>query len=176
MLFQFPIEDRYVARNQRVAGPLAELKCSELSQFKSGLRDQPSIRNATIIQRVPDRRRLRVVSGSIWIISSAHGFRGNAFTCEPVHNLVHREVLKSDGIVFTGKRADDEQQSEFLASSDLWFRPVQARTGPDGALYIVDMYRFLIEHPRWIPTERLAKIEVRAGAEMGRIYRVDCAR
>jgi putative heme-binding domain-containing protein len=98
--------------------------------------------------------------------------RGNAFTCEPVHNLVHREVIETDGIVFKGNRADDEQHSEFLASTDPWFRPVQARTGPDGCLYIVDMYRFLIEHPRWIPAERLAKIDIRAGAVMGRIYRV----
>ena len=43
---------------------------------------------------------------------------------------------------------------------------------PDGALYVVDMYRFLIEHPRWIPAERLANIDVRAGADKGRIYRV----
>jgi putative heme-binding domain-containing protein len=65
-----------------------------------------------------------------------------------------------------------EVQSEFLASTDNWFRPVQARTGPDGALYVVDMYRFMIEHPRWIPAERLAQLDVRAGADMGRIYRV----
>ena len=70
------------------------------------------------------------------------------------------------------QRAEDEKSSEFLASTDHWFRPVQARTGPDGALYVVDMYRFLIEHPRWIAADRLAKIDVRAGAEMGRIYRV----
>jgi putative heme-binding domain-containing protein len=49
---------------------------------------------------------------------------------------------------------------------------VQARTGPDGALYVVDMYRFLIEHPRWIAADRLAQIDARAGAEMGRIYRI----
>ena len=69
-------------------------------------------------------------------------------------------------------RADDEKDSEFLASTDNWFRPVQARTGPDGALYVVDMYRFVIEHPRWIPAARLAQLDVRAGAGKGRIYRV----
>ena len=60
----------------------------------------------------------------------------------------------------------------FLSSRDNWFRPVQAKTGPDGALYVVDMYRFVIEHPRWISKERLAQLDVRAGADMGRIYRV----
>jgi putative membrane-bound dehydrogenase-like protein len=99
-------------------------------------------------------------------------YQGNAFVCENVHNLIHRQILSSDGIVFSGRRADDEQNSEFLASADNWSRPVQVRTGPDGALYVVDMYRFLIEHPRWIPAERLAQIDVRAGADRGRIYRL----
>jgi putative membrane-bound dehydrogenase-like protein len=99
-------------------------------------------------------------------------FYGNAFLCEPVHNLVHRLVLKPNGVTFSGVRASAEQQSEFLASRDNWFRPVQARTGPDGALWVVDMYRFVIEHPRWIPAERLAKLDVRAGDDKGRIYRI----
>jgi hypothetical protein len=64
------------------------------------------------------------------------------------------------------------ETSEFLASSDNWFRPVEVRTGPEGALWIVDMYRFVIEHPRWIPAERLATLDVRAGASQGRIWRV----
>jgi putative membrane-bound dehydrogenase-like protein len=97
---------------------------------------------------------------------------GNAFTCEPVHNLVHRGVLSPSGITFEGHRALDEQKSEFLASSDNWCRPVQVRTGPDGAIYVVDMYRYVIEHPRWISPEQLAQLDVRAGADKGRIYRV----
>ena len=87
-----------------------------------------------------------------------------------MHNLVHREVLASDGVTFAGHRAADERSSEFLASTDNWFRPVQVRTGPDGALWIVDMYRYVIEHPRWISPERLATLDIRGGAEMGRIY------
>src|SRR5207249_4064631 len=72
----------------------------------------------------------------------------------------------------SGERAPGEQKTEFLASRDNWFRPVQVRTGPDGALYVVDMYRFVIEHPRWIAPERLAKLDVRAGDDKGRIYRI----
>jgi putative heme-binding domain-containing protein len=81
-------------------------------------------------------------------------------------------VLEPAGVTFTGHRAADEQASEFLASTDAWFRPVQVRTGPDGALWIVDMYRFVIEHPRWISPDRLATLDVRAGHDRGRIYRV----
>jgi putative membrane-bound dehydrogenase-like protein len=99
-------------------------------------------------------------------------YKGNAFICEPVHNLVHREVLSAWGATFVGHRAGDEKQSEFLASTDPWFRPVQVCTGPDGALYVVDMARFVIEHPRWISPQRLAALDVRAGHDRGRIYRV----
>ena len=99
-------------------------------------------------------------------------YTGNVFTCEPVNNLVHRRVLAPNGSTFSARRADDESASEFLASTDQWFRPVQARTGPDGALWVVDMYRYVIEHPTWIPPETLAELDVRAGANRGRIYRV----
>jgi putative membrane-bound dehydrogenase-like protein len=99
-------------------------------------------------------------------------FTGNSFTCEPVNLLVHRLILKPKGSTFTGVRAPDETESEFLASTDNWFRPVQAITGPDGGLWVADMHRFLIEHPRWIPPADLAKIDIRAGSGLGRIYRV----
>jgi putative membrane-bound dehydrogenase-like protein len=99
-------------------------------------------------------------------------YQGDVFTCEPVNLVVTRLKLTPKGSTFLGRRAEDEQQSEFLASTDNWFRPVQVRTGPDGALWVVDMYRFVIEHPRWIPPEDLKNLDVRAGADRGRIYRV----
>jgi putative membrane-bound dehydrogenase-like protein len=99
-------------------------------------------------------------------------YAGNAFVCEPVHNLVRRAVLARDGVTFTARRATNELNSEFLSSSDNWFRPVEIRTGPDGALWVVDMYRFVIEHTRWIPPERLQQLDPRAGADRGRIYRI----
>ena len=71
-------------------------------------------------------------------------FYGNAFTCEPVHNLVSRLQLTADGLTFKGRRAPDEQNSEFFASSDNWTRPTMIRTGPDGALWVADMYRQVI--------------------------------
>jgi putative membrane-bound dehydrogenase-like protein len=99
-------------------------------------------------------------------------YYGNSFVCEPVHNLVHREIMSSDGATFTSRRAESEQQSEFLASTDNWFRPSMVRTGPDGALWISDMYRFVIEHPTWIPQEWQRRLDLRAGEDRGRIYRV----
>jgi putative membrane-bound dehydrogenase-like protein len=99
-------------------------------------------------------------------------YRGDTFTCEPVNLVVTRLKLTQRDSTFSGHRADDERQSEFLASTDNWFRPVQVRTGPDGALWVVDMYRYVIEHPRWIPPEDLQQLDVRAGQALGRIYRV----
>ena len=99
-------------------------------------------------------------------------YQGNLFTCEPVNLVVHRLKLNADGYTFSGVRADNEREKEFVASTDTWFRPVQAKTGPDGGLWIVDMYRYVIEHPRWIPPEQLKLVDPRAGHDRGRIYRI----
>jgi putative membrane-bound dehydrogenase-like protein len=94
------------------------------------------------------------------------------FVSEPVHNLVHRMVLEPEGASYRGVRGPDEASREFLASSDNWFRPTQLKTGPDGALWVADMYRAVIEHPEWIPADVQKKIDLRAGSQEGRIYRV----
>ncbi|NOS72210.1 MAG: c-type cytochrome [Verrucomicrobia bacterium] len=99
-------------------------------------------------------------------------FATSVFASEPVHNAVHREVLVRDGAGFTSHRAPGEEQSEFLASTDNWFRPITTKTGPDGALYVADMYRFVLEHPEWISPEMQARLDLRAGSDKGRIYRV----
>jgi putative membrane-bound dehydrogenase-like protein len=97
-------------------------------------------------------------------------YRGSAFVCEPVHNLVHCDLLVPKGASFTAKRAIED--AEFLASVDNWFRPVNLCVGPDGALYVVDMYRGIIEHPQWIPLEMQRRVDLRAGQDRGRIWRV----
>ena len=99
-------------------------------------------------------------------------FATSVFISEPVHNVVHREVLAPDGPGLASHRADDERDREFLASTDHWFRPTMLKTGPDGALYIADMYRAVLEHPEWIAPETQERLDLRAGSDMGRIYRV----
>ena len=94
------------------------------------------------------------------------------YICEPVHNLVHRSELRRDGSSFVAARLKDEQESEFMTSTDNWFRPVMVRGGPDGAIWIVDMYRMVIEHPEWIPKTWQDRIDHLAGNDKGRIYRV----
>ena len=99
-------------------------------------------------------------------------FDGSLFVSDPVHNLVHRMVLEPEGSSFRGVRAPADAGREFLASADPCFRPTMLRTGPDGALWIADMYRSVIEHPEWIPDDWEKTLDLRAGAEQGHIYRV----
>ena len=99
-------------------------------------------------------------------------YRGNIFLCEPSQNIVHREILQRDGSGYTARRAAGEQQSEFLASSDTWFRPINLRVGPDGALYIVDMYREIIEDYSAIPRYMQQQYGLLNGNDRGRIWRV----
>lgn len=171
LLRHYPLPDHYLSRNPHVAAPPAGVYVPRHAESNRVFSVSP------FLDRFNDPEHAgRVTSGcgpGIYrdVLLGAE-FNGNAFVCEPVHNLVTRLVLEPDGTTFAGHRAADEQESEFLASVDNWFRPVQVTTGPDGALWVVDMYRFVIEHPRWITPERLAKLDVRAGADRGRIYRV----
>ena len=100
------------------------------------------------------------------------------FSC-PVHNCVHREVITWDGVLMQTARAGDEERSEFLRSSDPWFRPASIRTGPDGGMYVADLYRLVIEHPEWIDDtlerEMIADGRLRAGHDRGRIYKISPA-
>jgi putative membrane-bound dehydrogenase-like protein len=98
------------------------------------------------------------------------GYRGNAFVCEPLSNVVHRRTLSPDGVTFVARRADPGR--EFLASVDPCFRPVNLATGPDGALYVVDMYRELVEHPQFVPESARGTVDFRRWHERGRIWRI----
>ncbi len=98
----------------------------------------------------------------------------HAFTCEPFHNLVQHNLIADDGISFKFRRDPAESKVDFFASEDRWCRPVMVRTGPDGALWVVDMYRYMIEHPQWLPQNGKDELRpwYRSGEGRGRIYRV----
>ena len=97
-------------------------------------------------------------------------YNGNVFTCDPTGNLVHRDTLTPVGPTFSSRIANEGR--EFFASRDNWFRPVFVTTGPDGALYVCDMYRSTIEHPDYLPTEVRKRTNFEAGRNMGRIWRI----
>ncbi|MBI3416650.1 MAG: c-type cytochrome, partial [Verrucomicrobia bacterium] len=171
LLRHYPLPDHYLRRNPHVAAPDPSVfvpNDADPNQLFPASYTLTRFNDPHTANRTTSACGLGIYRDELL----GREYYGNAFVCEPVHNLVHRLVLETNGVSFTAHRATDEQQSEFLASTDNWFRPVQVRTGPDGALWVVDMYRFLIEHPRWIPADRLAQIDPRAGDDKGRIYRV----
>lgn len=100
-------------------------------------------------------------------------YYGNAFVAEPAGNLVKRDILKEQGYVTQGIEAYEKK--EFLASEDERFRPVYLSNGPDGALYIVDMYRGIIQHKTYLTPYLKNQIKQRQLTEplsCGRIYKV----
>jgi putative membrane-bound dehydrogenase-like protein len=99
-------------------------------------------------------------------------FRENAFIADCAGNLIHRKLLIPDGVELRAQRPDDEQKVEFVASRDTWFRPVQFANAPDGTLYVIDMYREIIEHPWSLPENIKKLLDLNSGENRGRIYRI----
>ena len=95
---------------------------------------------------------------------------GVTFVAEPVHNLVHVDRVVADGPTFTAERLHEGR--EFLASTDHWFRPVNFSVGPDGALYVVDYYRQIVEHPEWMDDSLATHGTLTRGMDRGRLYRI----
>ncbi len=99
-------------------------------------------------------------------------WRNSHFVCEPTVNLVHHDIVEPDGVSFRARKA---REAEFIASTDLWFRPVDVRVGPDGALYVLDFYNQAAVHndtrgPEHGPTN--AAIRPDRDHVHGRIWRV----
>ena len=171
----YVLSDRYQRRNPHVAGPalhrdLATAGNTQLFPISRVISHWSGYRSPAVGQshRFTSACSTSVYRGSMF----GSGFEQNTFTCAPVHNTVHRRKLLPDGLSFKSVRPDDESDFEFLASNDSWFRPTTVTTGPDGALWITDMYRLVIEHPQWIDDQREKELFLRAGHDRGRIYRV----
>lgn len=92
-----------------------------------------------------------------------------AFVAEPAHNLVHVDRLEENGATLVAGRIHEDR--EFFASTDHWFRPVNFYVGPDGALYVIDYYRQVIEQPRFL-SEEVLEAGILGGTDRGRIYRI----
>ena len=156
------------------------------------LRRNPNLPFSLQVEDIPDHEaacrvyplsaNITTFSGHAGYITSACGvtiyegdalpeiYRGNSFTCEPAGNLVHHDVIRPNGATFIASRA--YPTNEFLASPDNWFRPVNLANGPDGALYVCDMYRKTIEHPDYLPEATRKVTDFDSGKGMGRIYRI----
>jgi putative membrane-bound dehydrogenase-like protein len=138
-------------------------------------------RPAADVYPITHRARVEMLSG-VGAFTSACGltvYLGGAFSpslglfslvAEPAQNLVHRDILTPSGATYVAKRA--HEGVEFLASTDAWFRPVNFSVGPDGAIYMVDYYRQVVEHPEWMATHTHQSPDLYKGEDRGRIYRI----
>ncbi len=167
--YQEVIANRYFERNP-------DLLISDATQSMSDHLNAAEVFPTTTH---PDRQLLT----NVGVMTSASGltaYLGDAFPApynknvtfiaEPVSNLVHVDVLKDSGASFTASRI--LQNKEFLSSTDAWSRPVNFYVGPDGALYVLDYYRKVIESPEWMSEQAIKAGGLYDGSDKGRIYRI----
>lgn len=83
-----------------------------------------------------------IYEGGTWPEKYHYGY----FTTEPTLNIVSHFMVEPDGVTYKAKREPGREQTEFIRSSNLWFRPIENRVGPDGALYVVDFCNQAIIH------------------------------
>ena len=106
-------------------------------------------------------------------VALGEDMRGTALVCEAAGNLVHRyRLAERDGRV-TATPADGDRS--FLTSTDERFRPVFLEAGPDGAIYLADMYRGVIQHRNFMTTFLRTQVEERgleSPLDRGRIWRI----
>ena len=171
-----PLPSRYLARNPHVTSPGVLHNCPDLVR-------QPDARHG-------QRRRARIfpISANLTTADSHAGtysaacgvhvargdalpaeYVGRAWSCDPTGNLVRYDALEPAGGTFHARRVRDG--IEAFRSRDDWFRPVFLADGPDGALYVCDMYRKTIEHPEYLPEEVRKHTDFESGKDMGRIWR-----
>ncbi len=168
-IYQEVLEQKYLGRNPDLV----------IGDATESLSDHGDACEVFPITKNPEHQLLTDVG----VVTSACGilaYQGGAFpegynhhvtfVCEPVSNLIHADDLQEKGAAFIAGRKLRHQA--FLASTDSWFRPVNLYTGPDGALYVVDYYREIIEHPEWMSEDAIQSGKLYNGIDKGRIYRI----
>lgn len=174
------MENRYVKRNPYLAAPalVEDISVLEDGPLNSGGKVYPISKNWTTSSlhegRFTAACSVFIYHGKLLDTSPQRPpgicYNGAAFTCEPTGNLVHMELLSPKGATFSSKPF--QKGVEFLATTDDWCRPVFLTHGPEGALYMVDMYRAVIEHPEWMPPELKNRPDLTLGKDKGRIWRI----
>nr|WKN36951.1 c-type cytochrome [Tunicatimonas sp. TK19036] len=167
-LFHEVLPARYLTRNANLGLPTA---MQYIPAYGRGVEVYPITQNPEH-QLLTDVGTITSACGVTWYQGGLfpEEYQQVTFVAEPVHNLIHADVIKDDGATFKAERLLEEK--EFLASTDSWFRPVNFYVGPDGALYLLDYYRQIIEHPEWMSEEVNQSGALYNGTEKGRIYRI----
>ena len=178
-------DDRYAARNPHLQAPAAAIDIAPQGKFTKLFRISPPEPWRVLRTRLRRTGKFRgsdeggkpfgfftgatgvtIYRGDAW----PEAYRGNLLVGDVANNLVYRARLERKGLQLVAHRAD--AGGEFLASSDIWFRPVQFVNAPDGTVYVLDMYRELIEGAAFLPPEFLKHLDPASGINRGRIYRI----
>lgn len=178
-------DDRYVARNPNVEAPAAAVDIAPDGKYTKLFRISPGEPWRILRTRLRKEGRFRgsdeggtpfgfftgatgitIYRGDAW----PGEYQGNLLVGDVANNLIYRARLERKGLGLIAHRADSG--AEFVASRDISFRPVQFANAPDGSLYVLDMYRQLIEGAAFLPPEFFKHIDPVAGHKLGRIYRI----
>jgi putative membrane-bound dehydrogenase-like protein len=167
-VYQEMIQSRYLSRNPALVVPSV---VEQLPDYRQPADLFPITRNPEF-QLLTDVGVMTAASGLTYYLADLFPprYRNSVFVAEGAHNLVHVASVRDHGATFRASRMHDGR--EFLASTDSWFRPVNFYLGPDGALYLIDYYRKILEHPEWLDEVTARSAELYAGRDRGRIYRI----
>jgi putative membrane-bound dehydrogenase-like protein len=167
-IYQEVIAARYVSRNRSLIVPAV---VEQLPDYPVPAELFPVTEHPEY-QLLTDVGVMTAASGLTYYLGDLFppAYRHAAFVAESAHNIVHVDTLREQGVTFRASRMFDGR--EFLASTDSWFRPVNFYIGPDGALYVIDFYRKIIEHPEWLDDATAKSSDLYAGKDRGRIYRI----
>ena len=172
-----PMPPRYLARNKHVASPGVLQNCPELVRNPLlGAGNDAAARIFPISSNLTTADSHAGTYSAACAVHIARGdalpteYVGRAWSCDPTGNLVRYDALEPVGGSFHARRVRDNVEA--FRSRDDWFRPVFLADGPDGALYVCDMYRRTIEHPEYLPEEVRKHTDFESGKEMGRIWRI----
>lgn len=179
-------DDRYVARNPHLQAPAAAVDIAPEGKFTTLYRisePEPWRELRTRLRKTGKFRGsdeggkpfgfftgatgITIYRGDAW----PESHRGNLIVGDVANNLIYRATLEYDGLRLIARRADKGR--EFLTTRDIWTRPVQFANAPDGTLYVLDIYRGLIEGAAFLPPEFLEFLDPISGNDRGRIYRIE---
>ncbi len=184
-VFIAPLPSHYLARNPDAAMPSLSVATGDKRAYQISQPHpwrQKRAEDAAYAKFYRDRYGAAESEASGWFTSACGAFvyqdkvlpglRGQFFVCEPSGNIIHRSVIEADGSALKLNRAPGEERSEFAASRDGWCHPIRLLHGPDGAIWIVDYYREIIEDYSAIPRHLQQQYGLYAGHDRGRIYRL----
>ncbi len=164
-IYQEMIAERYLRRNPNLIVPGATQTLGKHAEVFS-ITKNPEYQMLTDVGVFTSACGLTAYQGGAF----PDDYNNATFVAEPASNVLHADRLQDTGVTFNANRLFDRK--EFLASTDPYSRLVNTYIGPDGALYVPDFYRQVIEGPEFMSEEVLKKVDLYNGSGLGRIYRI----